>query len=133
MYYGHGNYTLLLLPHSTTAVLFQGFLRRSEHYWEILVDILAERDKYRDTPKYCSPKTSQSKGSLEKVLLTPKSQGDRTSLLNEARISLANMALSRADTSRALSLYSRVKTAHAAWNQAQVRHHFCTCMCALSN
>ena len=40
-------------------------------------------------------------------------------------MALANMALYKKDTTRALRLYSRVKTPHAAWNQSQV-NQFCT-------
>ena len=48
-------------------------------------------------------------------------------------MALANIALYKKDTTRALRLYSRVKTPHAAWNQSQVNQfvlcmiHKCTC------
>ena len=42
------------------------------------------------------------------------------SLLAEAQMSLANAALYKHDTSKALKLYSQVKTPQAAWNQSQV-------------
>lgn len=45
---------------------------------------------------------------------------DIASLLEESQMALANIALYKKDTTRALRLYSRVKTPHAAWNQSQV-------------
>ena len=42
------------------------------------------------------------------------------SLLMEAQMSLANIAIYEHDSSRALELYSHVKTPQAAWNQSQV-------------
>ena len=56
----------------------------------------------------------------QKILpLDPEYDGS-DSLLVEAQMSLANAALYRHDTSRALRLYSQVKTPQAAWNQSQV-------------
>ena len=45
---------------------------------------------------------------------------DTAGLIEEAQMALANIALYKKDTVRALRLYSRVKTPHAAWNQSQV-------------
>ena len=52
--------------------------------------------------------------------VSPSSEPVNSDLLIEARMALANAALYRQDTAKALSLYSRVKTAHSAWNQSQV-------------
>ena len=113
-------------------------MKRSGHYWEIVIDILTDKDSYRATPKYrkyLATAASGAEGGPDGNSLTPqKSKGgkasptpttsegdpDKISLLNEARLALANAAMYRSDTSLALSLYSRVKTAQAAWNQAQV-------------
>ena len=113
-------------------------MKRSGHYWEIVIDILTDKDSYRATPKYrksLATTASAAEGGPDGNSLTPqKSKGgkasptpttsegdpDKISLLNEARLALANAAMYRSDTGLALSLYSRVKTAQAAWNQAQV-------------
>ena len=89
----------------------QALLKRSCHYWNIIVDIITDKDSYRDIPKYHTPDAK-----------TPKYEGDpdKIPLLNEARMALANAALYKSDIGGALSLYSRVKTPHAAWNQSQV-------------
>lgn len=116
--------------------LLEALLRRSDHYWDILVDILTDRDKYRDTPRYRDPlpQTPRPARGLDKTSLTPqnskgvkislapstKGDPDKLELLNEARMALADGAVFRSDMSQALGLYSRVKTAQAAWNQAQV-------------
>ena len=42
------------------------------------------------------------------------------SLLVEVQMNLANAALYKHDTSKALRLFSQVKTPQAAWNQSQV-------------
>lgn len=118
------------------APLLEALLRRSDHYWDILVDILTDRDKYRETPRYRDPQpqTPRPARGLDKTSLTPqnskgvkislalstKGDPDKVELLNEARMALADAAVFRSDTSQALGLYSRVKTAQAAWNQAQV-------------
>lgn len=112
--------------------VLQALLKRGGHYWEILIDILSDRDSYRDTPKYRSPQPltprREKEKSSDKIFLTPQATNgpsseedtDKVSLLNEARMALANAAAYKRDISRALGLYSRVKTAQAAWNQAQV-------------
>ena len=110
---------------------------------------MTDKDSYRATPKYrksLAMTASSAEGGPDGNSLTPqKSKGgkasptpttsegdpDKISLLNEARLALANAAMYRSDTGLALSLYSRVKTAQAAWNQAQVwpqcRVHIHTC------
>lgn len=119
--------------------LLEALLRRSDHYWDILVDILTDRDSYRDTPRYRDPQpqTPRPARGLDKTSLTPQNskgvkislapsaKGDpkKVELLNEARMALADAAVFRNDTNQALCLYSRVKTAQAAWNQAQVCTH----------
>lgn len=67
----------------------------------------------------------KSKGAKVLQALSTEGEPDKVSLLNEARMALAAAAAYRGDTSRALSLYSRVKTAHAAWNQVQVHVYVC--------
>lgn len=42
------------------------------------------------------------------------------SILMEAKMTLANTAIYRHDTTKALKLYSQVQTPQAAWNQSQV-------------
>ena len=66
-------------------------LKRSCHYWAIVEHILS-----------------------------PSSDSSQSELLSEARMTIANEALYRQDMSRALRLYSRVKTAPSAWNQSEV-------------
>ena len=66
-------------------------LKRSCHYWAIVEDILS-----------------------------PSSNSSQSALLAEARMTIANEALYRQDMSKALRLYSRVKTAPSAWNQSEV-------------
>ena len=112
------------------SIPVQALLKRSSHYWEILVDILTDRDSYRDTPKYSKPqpRLPRREGGTDKVSLTsqkssvPPTEGDqeKVSLLSQARMALGDAAAYRGDITRAVSLYSRVKTAQAAWNQAQV-------------
>ena len=51
---------------------------------------------------------------------------DIAGLVEESQMALANIALYKKDTTRALRLYSRVKTPHAAWNQSQVKTYVCT-------
>ena len=104
----------------------QALLKRSSHYWEILVDILTDRDSYRDTPKYRKPQPRLPRGS-DRASPTPQKTSlpvedqEKVVLLNQARMALGDAAAYRGDVNRAVSLYSRVKTARAAWNQAQVR------------
>lgn len=103
------------------------------------MDILADRDSYRETPKYRKPQSQtpkqENEGASVKILLTPK-ESDKVTLLNEARMALADSAAYKNDFTQALGLYSRVKTAKAAWNQAQVQSlmicgilYTCICTC----
>ena len=99
------------------------------------MDILADRDSYRDTPKYRKPQSQTPKREDEGTIQLTPVDSDKVSLLNEARMALADAAAYRSDFTQALGLYSRVKTAQAAWNQAQVHISFmcnlalCTCVC----
>ena len=72
-------------------IFVQVLMKWSSHYWKIISDVLSE------------------------------SQSLCGSLLMEAQMNLANIALVKCDTSRALRLYSQVKTPQAAWNQSQVK------------
>lgn len=87
-------------------------LWRSGHYWEIMIAILTEKEK---GSKYRRPRKEEG-GS------TSVTSGDPggLSLLNEAHMALADAAAYKKDLTRALGLYSKVKTSLAAWNQAQV-------------
>ena len=95
------------------------------------MDILTDRDSYRDTPKYRRPQPQppRREGVSDKASLTPQKisllegDQDKVLLLSQARMALGDAAAYRGDISRAVSLYSRVKTAQAAWNQAQVHAH----------
>ena len=82
-------------------------MKRSSHYWSIIYDVLSE------TP------------ALGKQLPVDLESQTPESLLIEAQMNLANAALYKHDTSKALRLYSQVKTPQAAWNQSQV-HIFIT-------
>ena len=77
-------------------------MKWSSHYWGIIYDVLS------GTPK------------LEKQFPLDLESQISESLLAEAQMNLANAALYKHDTSKALRLYSQVKTPQAAWNQSQV-------------
>lgn len=80
-------------------------LKWSSHYWSIITEMVSGRKQLSGKKK---------NGSFG-------GEGDVSdSLLAEAQMSLANAALYRHDTSKALKLYSKVKTPQAAWNQSQV-------------
>ena len=74
-------------------IYVQVLMKWSTHYWNIIFDVLGESRLQSDFSN---------------------------SLLIEAQMSLANAALFKCDTSKALRLYSQVKTPQAAWNQSQV-------------
>lgn len=62
-------------------------------------------------------------GNVASPISTTESTAEDTNatgLVDEAQMALATIALYKKDTVRALRLYSRVKTPHAAWNQSQV-------------
>ena len=70
--------------------------------------------------KRCSLTPSQT-GSVPRgrdSLVVMKS--DTADLLEEATMSLAGAAMYRQDTTKALLLYDKVKTPHAAFNQSKV-------------
>lgn len=90
--------------------LKQILLKRSSHYWTIIVKVLTS----------ANPTTSQAQVGSSPITFASK-DGETLPLLTEARMALANEALFKQDTAKALRLYSRVKTPHAAWNQSQVR------------
>lgn len=87
------------------VTLLQVLLKWSSHYWSIIYDLLS--------------------GTLVLGKQLPLDLESRTpeSLLVEAQMNLANAALYKHDTNKALRLYSQVKTPQAAWNQSQV--HVC--------
>lgn len=94
----------------------QALLSRSSHYWETIISAGEETSKaehrtYRKRRNVTSS-FATSGATTEDV--------DIASLLEESQMALANIALYKKDTTRALRLYSRVKTPHAAWNQSQV-------------
>ena len=101
----------------------QALLRRSSHYWETIISAgeetsKAEHRKYRKQRNVTSS-FATSGPTIEDV--------DIAGLVEESQMALANIALYKKDTTRALRLYSRVKTPHAAWNQSQV-NQFVLCM-----
>ena len=85
--------------------LIQVLLKWSSHYWSIIYNVLS------GTP------------ALRKQLPLDLESQTPGSLLVETQMNLANAALHKHDTSKALRLYSQVKTPQAAWNQSQV--HVC--------
>ncbi|KAL5475373.1 hypothetical protein EMCRGX_G025181 [Ephydatia muelleri] len=96
------------------------FLDRSCHYWTQLVGVVEEtlqdllpRKRRTLTPSRAS---AASKEADSHLVLKSSTAG----LLEEATMSLAGAAMYRQDTTKALLLYDKVKTPHAAFNQSKI-------------
>ena len=83
-------------------------IKWSCHYWEIISSITSEVASSSKSPTTAS------------ILFSLPKDVDLSTVHDEAQMALANAALIKQDLSRALKLYSMVKTPHAAWNQSQI-------------
>ncbi len=93
-------------------------LKWSSNYWKIIVS--AVHGESEDKLSLRQGATKKPKPLLLSDSETAERGIDSQALLGEARMALAAIALQKQDTGRALSLYSRIKTPHAAWNESQV-------------
>ncbi|KAL5475369.1 hypothetical protein EMCRGX_G025173 [Ephydatia muelleri] len=106
-------------PLSYRSVIME-FVDRSCYYWTQLVAVVEEtshdllsQKEHTQTPSRAS---AASKEADSHLVLKSGTAG----LLEEATMSLAGAAMYRQDTTKALLLYDKVKTPHAAFNQSKI-------------
>ena len=96
-------------------------LEYSCRYWEQIISHLSQPNTPQGTP------TVRLFSLPSAVVLV--GGADRGQLQEEGHMTLANLALHRNDTGRALLHYQKAKTPCAAYNCSHVRARVCVCVC----
>ena len=99
-------------------------MQLSGHYWTVVSDLI-QPDRMKKKRVYNGKKPMLLSTDVKTDEIT---ESDQDSLLAEAQMTLANVALYNNNATQALQHLSQIKTPQAAWNQSQVCLYSYTCM-----